>query len=70
MKLVASFRNHVDQVLRTYAFSRTVAASVALFSINDDLAVFKLHCILLADLDTITDAAAAALTFSALKSCF
>ena len=49
--------------------SCTVAAAVAFLGIDYDFAVFKLHSILLTNLDTIADTAAAALTLAAFKAC-
>ena len=53
----------------TNTFSSTVAAAVAFIGIDNDLAVFKSHSTLLADLDTVTYAAAAALALTALGTC-
>ena len=49
--------------------SSTVAAAVALISIDYNFSVFELHSALFADLNAISDTAAAALTLAAFKAC-
>ena len=60
----------MNQMSWTNAFSRTVAAAVAFFRIDNNLTVFELHSALLADFDTVTDTTAAAFALAALGACF
>ena len=60
----------MNKVLRANSLSGAVAASVAFFGVDYDFAVFELHCVLLANLDTITDTTAAALAFAAFETRF
>ena len=67
-KVCSVLRNHSDYVLRTYSCICTGTAAVALFFVDNDCAVFNLHCIELADFNAGAYTKASALTFASYKA--